>query len=69
MPGVLLGRPLLTFAGLPDEDIASGTMDDFFQAGWRSPQAHTQVRMLLHWKGEVEFPFKPDWWSIHVLIR
>src|ERR1017187_10372554 len=65
MAGVFLGRPLVTFARLPNQDVAIGAADDFFQPGRRASQTRAQVRMLLHGKREVKLPFKPDRRWIH----
>src|ERR1017187_7654818 len=62
---MFLGRPLVTFARFPNQDIVIGAADDFFQPGRGASQTRAQVRMLLHGKCEVKLPLKPNRRWIH----
>src|SRR5208282_125879 len=62
---MFLGRPLFVFARFPDQDVVISAADYLFQTGGRASQTYAQVRMLLHRKGEIKLPFKPNWRSIH----
>src|SRR5208282_4470522 len=62
---MFLGRPLGIFARSSDQDVTISGACDFFQPGRRATQAYAQVGMLLHRKGEIKLPFKPNWRWIH----
>jgi hypothetical protein len=59
MACVFLDGPLL-LRSLKSTTRARTVGGEFFQPSGRAAQAHTQVRLQLHGKGNFKFPIKPS---------
>src|SRR5215472_13242191 len=67
MSRLLLSRPLVFW--LSDQHLARYAAQHLFQPRRSASKTDANVGVLLHWKREVEFAFKPDWDLAHRALR